>query len=177
MALCLALALLPLYLEKRMMVGAVLLCLVALLSLGAAYFLAKGRPRTALLSLLAPALALYTAVGLTFANVANLFPAMQVMKNLPRPRNCEQMEFVSSGYEEPSIVFLTGTATKFLPGAEAAAAMAGSKCTLGIIDSTQEDSFLRRVAELGRRARKIKVYDGLNPANSKRILLTVYELQ
>ena len=175
-ALSLTVLVLPLYFERRLLAIPALLSMIAMLSLGAAYLLVAGRSGLASLALGLSGVAFISAATLTLADMPFLFPSRQITSAIRPLQGCPRTELVSAGFEEPSLVFLAGTQIRFLDGATAASTAAASRCTLAIVESAQEETFLARARELGRTPRRLALAKGLNHANSKRCTLTLYAI-
>jgi 4-amino-4-deoxy-L-arabinose transferase-like glycosyltransferase len=80
--------------------------------------------------------------GFMLPNLPHLFMSSQVAMHLAPSQRCAKMEVVTAGYNEPSLVFLAGTRTRFLEdGAAVAEAMAAQPCLAGVVDKEQLERF------------------------------------
>jgi len=78
------------------------------------------------------------------------------------------------GYDEPSLIFFLGTATKVLPAAAAARYLASTPDGLVLVEARDDDAFQHALAGLGRAARARGRVDGIDYSNGKRMTLTLY---
>ncbi|HEV2264436.1 MAG TPA: glycosyltransferase family 39 protein [Stellaceae bacterium] len=78
------------------------------------------------------------------------------------------------GYDEPSLIFLLGTATKPLDAAAAARYLAATPDSLVLVEARDDDAFQHALAGLGRAARALGHVDGIDYSNGKRMTLTLY---
>jgi 4-amino-4-deoxy-L-arabinose transferase-like glycosyltransferase len=78
----------------------------------------------------------------------------------------------SVGFTEPSLVFLLGTATRFVSADEAAADVAGGR--LALIGSLDQEAFERSTSARGIVPRPLGRVEGINYSNGRRMALTLY---
>ena len=78
------------------------------------------------------------------------------------------------GYDEPSLIFLLGTATKPLDAAAAARYLATTPSGLALVEMRDDDAFRHTLAGLGRAAHALGRVDGIDYSNGKRMTLTLY---
>ena len=79
-----------------------------------------------------------------------------------------------SGYNEPSLIFLLGTATKIVPGGGAASVLAGSPGAVALVEGREEGPFRQALARLGKKPRILGRVSGLDYSNGKLMVLTLY---
>lgn len=134
------------------------------------------RPRLALSGPLA------AMVVTAFAGWQGVVPALDPVWLSPRVaaavaahRPCEDSVLAASNFTEPSLVFLTGTATKLGPP-EAAAAhlLAAPRCALALVDARDRAAFEGALG--GARATSVATIDGFNYARGQRLSLGLYRL-
>ncbi|MGB8181681.1 MAG: glycosyl transferase, partial [Stellaceae bacterium] len=89
-----------------------------------------------------------------------------------RPANGAPVAIV--GYDEPSLIFLLGTATKPLDAMAAAQYLAATHGGLALVEARDDDAFRHAVAGLGRDARSLGQVEGFDYSNGKRMTLTLY---
>lgn len=89
-----------------------------------------------------------------------------------RPGNGTPVAVV--GYDEPSLIFLLGTATKSLDAATAAHYLAATPAALALVETRDDDAFRHALVGLGRAARALGHVDGIDYSNGKRMTLTLY---
>jgi 4-amino-4-deoxy-L-arabinose transferase-like glycosyltransferase len=160
-------------------VAALAALLFAAAGLGAAWLMARDRPRPAvvlgltcgvlahamLLAGLAPRL-----LPLWLSNRAEA--AMERAKLLPR-QGIADAPVAVTGYAEPSLVFALGTATELDTPQEAAQAIAENRPA--IVESRQDGAFRRALAGLGAEAVAVARIRGLDYSNGQQMTLTIYE--
>jgi 4-amino-4-deoxy-L-arabinose transferase-like glycosyltransferase len=79
------------------------------------------------------------------------------------------------GYTEPSLVFLLGTATRFVSPVDAAADLAAARTRLALVGNRDEDAFLRGAAEHGIEPRRLGTVEGIDYSNGCRMALTLFD--
>jgi len=90
------------------------------------------------------------------------------MDEIPGCANRDTRQVVTTGFHEPSFIFLEGTNTKIVPEAEAADFLAQAKpgesgvCRIAAIESRHEEAFLAEAKEKGLVPVVRKRVDGLN---------------
>ncbi|HVJ52840.1 MAG TPA: glycosyltransferase family 39 protein [Aliidongia sp.] len=78
----------------------------------------------------------------------------------------------SSGYAEPSLVFLLGTATELVPAEVAAADLTAGKVGLSLVEARQDAAF--HLALAGKPAHALGQVSGFDYSNGKWMTLTLY---
>jgi len=79
-----------------------------------------------------------------------------------------------SGYNEPSLIFLLGTATKIVPGGAAAGVLASNPGAVALVEGREEGPFRQALARLGKTPRILGRVSGLDYSNGKLMVLTLY---
>ena len=79
-----------------------------------------------------------------------------------------------SGYDEPSLVFLLGTATKIVPGDAAARFLMAAPGAMVLVEGREEGSFHQALARLGKTTHVVGRVAGLDYSNGKPMVLTLY---
>ena len=89
---------------------------------------------------------------------------------------CSDPQLVSSGYREPSLVFLAGTKTALVRPPEAAVLLAEDPvCRLALVDAQQEAAF-KQALPAKANLREVAVLEGFNYAGGDSLQLTLYAL-
>jgi hypothetical protein len=91
-----------------------------------------------------------------------------------RDADCGPPQVAVSGYEEPSVVFLVGTGTKFMPGSNAADFLRAGGCRFALVEQRHERGFLRRAQAIGLRYPPPTRFDGYNYSVGRAISIGVY---
>lgn len=176
-ALAVAIALLPWLVDGFIHPLAVAMVPVAsVLFLLAVRLVAERRVRNGLAAGLAAVGVLYAvAYGAVLPSVDGIWISRQAARTVARVAPCPGRVVASAGYSEPSLVFLLGTGTRLVDGAEAARHLAeGGACALALVESRQEAAF--RGALAGTEPVRHGVAEGINYNNGRRITLTLYSL-
>ena len=82
---------------------------------------------------------------------------------------------VVTGYAEPSLVFLLGTATKLASAAEAAAIIAKLPSTLVLVSNREDAAFRAALEKNGISVDSLGEVSGLDYSNGRAVTLTLYE--
>ncbi|MGH6684721.1 MAG: glycosyl transferase, partial [Pseudolabrys sp.] len=115
-----------------------------------------------------------TVYALTFPSLPALFPSALIADTL-RASDCKTPHVASTGYyEEPSLVFLLGTDTRFTDGAGAAEFLRQGPCHFALIDARSERSFVQRANAIGLRYGLSQRIDGYNISIGRPVTLTVF---
>jgi 4-amino-4-deoxy-L-arabinose transferase-like glycosyltransferase len=78
------------------------------------------------------------------------------------------------GYREPSLVFLLGTATRFLAPESAAEYITDTHGAAALVSDRDDDAFRRALHARGWEPRAVEHVDGLDYSNGQRLTLTLY---
>jgi 4-amino-4-deoxy-L-arabinose transferase-like glycosyltransferase len=102
------------------------------------------------------------------------FPSVELAQVL-RDAACDHPLAASVGYEEPSLVFLAGTKTRFTDAEGAANFLHDGACRFAFVDARQERAFALRAEALGLRYDRGPRIDGYNISIGKPIAIAVFE--
>ncbi|HKS84335.1 MAG TPA: glycosyl transferase, partial [Pseudolabrys sp.] len=126
---------------------------------------------------LASLLVAVTVYAVTFRSLPSLFPSAMVADVIGQT-DCRKPEVVSTfAYQEPSLVFLLGTGTRFSDGAGAADFLRGGPCHFALVDQRSERSFVQRAESTGLRYSLTQRVDGFNISIGKPVSLTIFRSQ
>jgi hypothetical protein len=78
------------------------------------------------------------------------------------------------GYREPSLVFLLGTATRFLAPDAAAQYITDTRGAAALVGDRDDESFRQALRARGWEPRAVDHVDGLDYSNGKHMTLTLY---
>ena len=108
-------------------------------------------------------------------------PALDAFKLSPhlaqavaRHRLDNDPPIVLAGYSEPSAMFLLGTKTRLMNGADAGAAVANGG--LAAVEQSEQESFLKVVKEKSTSATALEEIDGTNYSNGRKLRLILYRV-
>ncbi len=124
----------------------------------------------------AVAAAILTAIaifGLIIPSLGQLFPSPTLARIL-RESGCAHPEAAAVGYQEPSLVFLAGTATRLADTAGAAEFLRGGECRFAFVEAREERSFAQRAEALGLRYSAGPRIDAINVSTGRPITIAVF---
>ncbi len=115
-----------------------------------------------------------TVYAVTFPSLPALFPSALIADGL-RVSDCSEPQVASTGYyQEPSLVFLLGTDTRFTDGAGAAEFLRQGPCHFALVDARSRRSFEQRADAIGLRYALSQRVDGYNISIGRPVALTVF---
>lgn len=115
-----------------------------------------------------------TIYAITFPMLPSLFPSQLVAREV-RAKGCADPHLASTyNYQEPSLVFLLGTDTKFTDGPGAAEFIDGGACRFALVDTRSERAFVQRANALNVRFTLLNRIDGFNISNGKRFSMAIF---
>ncbi len=121
---------------------------------------------------LAASVVLYAAIlGFELPRLTPLWIAPRVLAALP-----ERGALGAVGFSEPSLMFLAGTGTQWLPAADAPAALASGRIRTLVVGDRDQAAVLAGAQRDGVRLREIAVVPGFNYSRGRRVMLKVYRL-
>ena len=133
-----------------------------------------GPERSLLRGMVAWVVIAVTVYAVTFPLLPALFPSALVADAL-RAGDCGEPHLATTGYyQEPSLVFLLGTDTRFTDGAGAAEFLAKGACRFSLIDARSERSFVQRADAIGLHYALSQRVDGYNISIGRPVTLTVF---
>jgi len=133
-----------------------------------------GPERSLLRGMVASVLIAISVYAITFPSLPALFPSEQIADYI-RGNDCDEPQVASTGYyEEPSLVFLLGTDTRFTDGAGAAEFLRGGACRFALVDARSERSFVQRANAIGLRYAVSQRVDGYNISIGRAVTLIVF---
>jgi hypothetical protein len=105
--------------------------------------------------------------------LGQLFPSPQLARIL-RESRCAEPVAAAVGYQEPSLVFLAGTATRLTDSAGAAEFLRGGDCRFAFIEARQEKNFAQRAEAIGLRYTGGPRIEAININTGQPITIAVY---
>jgi 4-amino-4-deoxy-L-arabinose transferase-like glycosyltransferase len=138
---------------------------------------ADGAERSLLRAMVASIFIAITVYAITFPQLPSLFPSVLIAEEI-RAADCERPRVAStSGYQEPSLVFLLGTETRFTDGAGAADFLRLKPCHFALIDPRSERNFVQSAESTGLRYSLVRRVQGYNINTGKPISLSIFRSQ
>lgn len=133
-----------------------------------------GPERALLRGMVASVFIAITVYAITFPMLPSLFPSELVAREV-RTKGCADPQLASTqSYQEPSLVFLLGTETKFTDGVGAAEFLNGGACRFALVDPRSERAFVQRANALGVRFTLGNRIEGFNVSNGKRFAMAMF---
>ncbi|HEY7662028.1 MAG TPA: glycosyltransferase family 39 protein [Xanthobacteraceae bacterium] len=132
-----------------------------------------GAEHSLLRAIAAAILSAIAIFGLIIPSLSQLFPSPALARVL-REAGCAQPEAAAVGYQEPSLVFLAGTATRLTDTAGAADFLRGGECRFAFVEARQERSFAQRAEAIGLRYSAGPRIEAINVSTGQPITIAVY---
>ncbi len=110
-------------------------------------------------------------------NLDSLWLSPRVAAAVAAERPCPDSLLASSGYSEPSLVFLTATETRLVqPEGSAETLLERPACNLALIAESAEAPFRAALGEAAGRLEPLATVEGLNYSKGQDLRLTLYRL-
>ena len=119
------------------------------------------------------AVAIYAVI---LPSLTTAFPSAALAR-IVQEADCKQPLVATAGYQEPSLVFLAGTGTKMVDGADAAEFLRPGGCRFALVESRHERSFLRRADTIGLRYAPPQRFEGYNYSVGRAVSIGVYRAE
>jgi 4-amino-4-deoxy-L-arabinose transferase-like glycosyltransferase len=135
-----------------------------------------GAERSLLRAMVAYVFLAITVYAIAFPSLPSLFPSALIADEIgaadcPKPRVASTF-----AYQEPSLVFLLGTETRFTD-AVGAADFLRSPCHFALIDPRSERSFVQRAESIGLHYSFVRRVEGYNISIGKPVSLSIFRSQ
>ena len=136
-----------------------------------------GAERSLLRGMIASMFVAVVVFAVTVPSLPSLFPSAMVADEV-RSTSCSQPRVASTfAFQEPSLVFLLGTDTRFTDGAGAADFLRAGPCYFALVDPRSERSFVQRAESSGLRYSLSQRIEGYNLSIGKPVSLTIFRSQ
>jgi 4-amino-4-deoxy-L-arabinose transferase-like glycosyltransferase len=133
-----------------------------------------GPERSLLRGIVASVFVAVTVYAVAVPALPALFPSAVIADDL-RASGCDRPHVAATYfYQEPSLVFLLGTETRFTDGAGAAQFLQQGPCHFALIDPRSERSFVQRADAIGLRYSLVQRVNGYNISIGRPIALSVF---
>lgn len=169
----------PVYLGDWPSPPGVILCLIgAILAIGAATRLVRETALAAVPAVVGAAC--FVAVGFWgFVGPAltTVWVSPRLVEEIENVAGCADPQVVTSGFHEPSFIFLQGTDTRIVSPEDAASFLAdksAGECRIAAIESRQQEAFLKAASVDGLVPTQVSRVDGLNINGGKRMEIDLY---
>jgi 4-amino-4-deoxy-L-arabinose transferase-like glycosyltransferase len=132
------------------------------------------RAERSLLNAAVASLFLSVAVyGIVVPALTPLFPSAEIARAL-RNVVCVGPKAAAAGFQEPSLVFMTGTQTVLTDGSGAADFLSHGSCRFALVEARAERGFAQRAEALGLRYNVATRIDGYNFSQGRAISIAVF---
>jgi hypothetical protein len=91
-----------------------------------------------------------------------------------RESGCTHPVAASAGYDEPSLVFLAGTETRFIDASGAADFLREADCRFAFIEAHQEPAFTQRAEAIGLRYERGPRVEAFNLSKGRPITIAIF---
>jgi 4-amino-4-deoxy-L-arabinose transferase-like glycosyltransferase len=134
----------------------------------------NSRAERSLLNAAVAALFLAIAVyGAVLPSLQTLFPSAEIARAL-RNVVCVGPKAAAAGFQEPSLVFMTGSSTLLTDGSGAADFLNGGTCRFALVERVAERSFVQRAEAIGLRYNVAKRIDGYNISQGRSVAISIF---
>jgi 4-amino-4-deoxy-L-arabinose transferase-like glycosyltransferase len=135
---------------------------------------ADGAERSLLRGMVASLCIAFMVYAVMFPSLPALFPSSLVADEV-RGTGCEQPQVVSTyAYQEPSLVFMLGTPTRFTDSLGAAIFLGTGPCHFALVDSRNVGNFVQRANSIGLRYSLTQRIDGYNISIGRPVNLLLF---
>jgi 4-amino-4-deoxy-L-arabinose transferase-like glycosyltransferase len=133
-----------------------------------------GPERSLLRGMVASVFIAITVYAVTFPSLPALFPSALIADEM-RTSDCGEPQVAATGYyQEPSLVFLLGTGTRFTDATGAAIFLGQGPCRFALIDARSARSFVERANAIGLHYALSQRVDGYNISIGRPVVLNVF---
>jgi hypothetical protein len=133
-----------------------------------------GAERALLRALAGAILAAIGVYAVVLPSLAPAFPSV-ALANVLRGAACPNPIAASAGYQEPSLIFLAGTATRLTDPSGAADFLLPGGCRFAFIEAREERAFALRAEAIGLRYKAGPRIKGFNISSGQRISVAVFQ--
>jgi 4-amino-4-deoxy-L-arabinose transferase-like glycosyltransferase len=137
------------------------------------FYQADGAEHALLRAVAAAILTAIAVFGLIIPSLGQLFPSPMLARIL-RDSGCARPEAAAVGYQEPSLVFLAGTATRLADTLGAVEFLRGGECRFVFVEAREERSFAQRAEALGLRYSAGPRIDAINISTGRPITIAIF---
>jgi 4-amino-4-deoxy-L-arabinose transferase-like glycosyltransferase len=115
----------------------------------------------------------FTVYGVVLPALTPLFPSAEIARAL-RNVVCVGPKAAAAGYQEPSLVFMTGTSTLMTDGSGAADFLSQGTCRFALVEQRSERGFVQRAEAIGLRYNVAKRIDGYNISQGRPVSIAIF---
>lgn len=111
--------------------------------------------------------------GVVMPSLNTLFPSAEIARAL-RNVVCVGPKAAAAGFHEPSLVFMTGSATVLTDGSGAADFLNQGSCRFALVEQRSERSFVQRAEAIGLRYNVARRIDGYNISQGRAVSIAIF---
>jgi 4-amino-4-deoxy-L-arabinose transferase-like glycosyltransferase len=132
------------------------------------------RAERSLLNAVVAAMFLAMAIyGIVLPALTPLFPSLEIARAL-RNVVCVGPKAAAAGFQEPSLVFMTGTSTLLTDGSGAADFLGQGSCRFALVESRSERGFAQRAEAIGLRYNVANRIEGYNISQGRAVSIAIF---
>src|SRR5882757_8305774 len=151
-----------------------LLAVAMIFGLIAWWLFEESRAERSLLNAVIAAMFLAIGVyGIVLPSLTTLFPSAVIARAL-RNVVCVGPKAAAAGFHEPSLVFMTGTATLLTDGSRAADFLSQGSCRFALIEQRSERAFVQRAESIGLRYNVATRIEGYNISQGRAVSIAIF---
>jgi 4-amino-4-deoxy-L-arabinose transferase-like glycosyltransferase len=129
--------------------------------------------RSLLNALVAAVFLAFAIYGVVMPALTPLFPSAEIARAL-RNVVCVKPRAAAAGFQEPSLVFMTGTSTLLTDGSGAADFLSQGSCRFALVDQRTERSFVQRAEAIGLRYNVASRIEGYNISQGRAVSIAIF---
>lgn len=129
--------------------------------------------RSLLNAVLAAMFLAFAVYGVVVPALTPLFPSAEVARAL-RNVVCVGPKAAAAGFQEPSLVFMTGTSTVLTDGSGAADFLSHGSCRFALVEARSERAFAQRAEAIGLRYNIATRIEGYNISQGRPISISIF---
>jgi 4-amino-4-deoxy-L-arabinose transferase-like glycosyltransferase len=129
--------------------------------------------RSLLNAVLAATFLAFAVYGVVVPALTPLFPSAEVARAL-RNVVCVGPKAAAVGFQEPSLVFMTGTSTVLTDGSGAADFLSHGSCRFALVEARSERAFAQRAEAIGLRYNIATRVEGYNISQGRPISISIF---
>jgi 4-amino-4-deoxy-L-arabinose transferase-like glycosyltransferase len=115
----------------------------------------------------------FAVYGVVVPALTPLFPSAEVARAL-RNVVCVGPKAAAAGFQEPSLVFMTGTSTVLTDGSGAADFLSHGSCRFALVEARSERAFAQRAEAIGLRYNIATHIEGYNISQGRPISISIF---
>jgi 4-amino-4-deoxy-L-arabinose transferase-like glycosyltransferase len=111
--------------------------------------------------------------GVVLPSLTTLFPSAEIAHVL-RHVTCVRPKAAAAGFQEPSLVFMTGTSTLLTDASGAADFLSQGSCRFALVEQRAERAFVQRAEAIGLRYNMATRVEGFNISQGKPVSIAIF---